>query len=279
MKNKSIKENIYNLKPYFDKYNNNDKQIFKYKQYISNDVRTNKYDSYNNLKHDKLNRNNSNSIIHNNNNNIKNNFDTKRYLKLNLYNSKSVDKESEKLIKQRSLQKINFGKNINCLKLLNNENNKKLSQLKYSSPYKLGPFENKKLTNFGKLYKSGAIPVKLVHGHVSLKIEWLQEPEDINFDPLIITCFEGLIELYHPYNFISKQCCIDLLKSLNSRNKIKLLNWNLTNLLRKALIINNDIVYNNAIDILLLYIDIIKEDIFPYFSILIQPLNKHYSNM
>ena len=72
---------------------------------------------------------------------------------------------------------------------------------------------------------SGGLPIKLVHGNVNLKIKWDIEPEDLNYNPLILICFEGLVELTHPYHFLAKQSCIDLLKASNSRNKIKELNF------------------------------------------------------
>jgi hypothetical protein len=35
----------------------------------------------------------------------------------------------------------------------------------------------------------------------------------INYDPILITCFEGLIEDKHPYNFISRATLKDLLEA------------------------------------------------------------------
>lgn len=36
---------------------------------------------------------------------------------------------------------------------------------------------------------------------------------EINFDPLLITCFEGLKETKHPYNFVAIACIRDLFES------------------------------------------------------------------
>jgi len=36
----------------------------------------------------------------------------------------------------------------------------------------------------------------------------------LEFDPVLIVCFEGLLETDHPYSFAAKQCVIDLLSSV-----------------------------------------------------------------
>ncbi len=42
---------------------------------------------------------------------------------------------------------------------------------------------------------------------------------DLHFDPLLITCFEGLVETAHPYNFIAKQSIKELLESPGAGDK------------------------------------------------------------
>ena len=32
----------------------------------------------------------------------------------------------------------------------------------------------------------------------------------MNYDPVLVTCFEGLIETGHPYNFIAMNCIKDM---------------------------------------------------------------------
>jgi hypothetical protein len=36
---------------------------------------------------------------------------------------------------------------------------------------------------------------------------------DLAYDPLLVTCFEGLIEEKHPYNFIANECVKELLQA------------------------------------------------------------------
>lgn len=40
------------------------------------------------------------------------------------------------------------------------------------------------------------------------------------YDPLLATCFEGLIEDKHPYNFIAYNCIKEMLEEENAGDKI-----------------------------------------------------------
>jgi len=69
--------------------------------------------------------------------------------------------------------------------------------------------------SFAYVYNAGGIPCRILHGSVNLKIQWNTHVilSELNFDPILITCFEGLQETKHPYTFVSKQCIIELLES------------------------------------------------------------------
>ncbi|EGR29135.1 hypothetical protein IMG5_162380 [Ichthyophthirius multifiliis] len=56
-----------------------------------------------------------------------------------------------------------------------------------------------------------------------MEIKWNKEIDlnMISFDSLLITCFEGLSEDKHPYNFIAYNCVDQLLKQNNAEEKIK----------------------------------------------------------
>jgi Parkin co-regulated protein. len=42
----------------------------------------------------------------------------------------------------------------------------------------------------------------------------------LSFDPLLITCFEGLVETLHPYNFIAKEAIKEMLTSPGASEKV-----------------------------------------------------------
>lgn len=107
-----MNENIYNLKNYADKYKSNKKQVYSY-----------------NIK--------SNSPNHTNN---------KTGRKMQLYNSKSLDKDSlRQLIQNKEKNKFIYDLDIN-IPLIKAKNPMKISVVKYNSPVKSGPFEKEKLT-------------------------------------------------------------------------------------------------------------------------------------
>jgi hypothetical protein len=205
-----------------------------------------------------------------------------------LYNSRSLDKESITRLRRINNRFEYDDSNFSPLSRVKDEQfsqgkpklEKKLriSPLKYLSPVKSGPFEKVKTTNFGLVYLSGGIPIKLIHGNVKLKIEWSAYPEDLIYNPLIVICFEGLLEVTHPYNFLAKQASIELLQAPNARNKMKAVIQQCVNLLRKALSYPMELIYSSAILITKLFIQVVKEDMLSYAHLLIQPLNKFTSN-
>ena len=60
--------------------------------------------------------------------------------------------------------------------------------------------------SFAYIYNAGGIPCKIDHGSINNKIKWNMgvDVSDLPFDPILVTCFDGLIEEKHPYNFIAK---------------------------------------------------------------------------
>ncbi|KAF5926990.1 hypothetical protein HPG69_001623 [Diceros bicornis minor] len=64
---------------------------------------------------------------------------------------------------------------------------------------------------FAAVYSKGGIPCRLVHGSVKHRLQWDCPPENLPFDPLLITLAEGLRETKHPYTFVSKEGYRELL--------------------------------------------------------------------
>lgn len=232
-------ENIYNLKGYMDKYKKNLKQVFQY---------------------------NSNSNTNNNQNSKS---------KSKIYNSKSLEKN---LIRKEN--NINNKFDLGLEKNSNKEkNNLKISMIKYSSPIKRGPFDKNKKSSFNFYYESGSIPVKLIHGNVNLKLVWEKLPSDINYDPLLEICFEGLNQICHPFNFLAYQTSIDLLTAINSKNKVIPLLPKLVKILREIFKSEHQNVVLKAIEITRILSDLTKEEFNKYVKLFIQSINKLASEM
>ena len=69
-------------------------------------------------------------------------------------------------------------------------------------------------TAFGSIYSNGGIPCRLVHGSVKNKLMWSQPPEQVSFDPVLVTLAEGLRETVHPFAFVAQNGFKDLFKSM-----------------------------------------------------------------
>ena len=80
---------------------------------------------------------------------------------------------------------------------------------------------------------------------------------EIEFDPILVVCFEGLLETEHPYNFASKQSIKELLQSevnityiQGAKDKVVPILSKLINPLRLALASNVNDTFGNALEIL-----------------------------
>eukprot|EP01015_Nassula_variabilis_P006811 TRINITY_DN15180_c0_g1_i1.p2 TRINITY_DN15180_c0_g1~~TRINITY_DN15180_c0_g1_i1.p2 ORF type:complete len:216 (-),score=43.34 TRINITY_DN15180_c0_g1_i1:37-621(-) len=87
------------------------------------------------------------------------------------------------------------------------------------------PFANQtalKKNSFAYVYSAGGIPCRINHGSVNNRLQWDQNVNlsILPYDPILVTCFEGLIEQQHPYNFIAKQAAIELLEFEDSADKV-----------------------------------------------------------
>ena len=74
-------------------------------------------------------------------------------------------------------------------------------KIKTANPF--GAQSKKQKTNFGYAYAAGSLPFRIDHGCNFNKLKWDQEPENCDYDPLLVNCFEGLLETDHPYSFLA----------------------------------------------------------------------------
>ena len=85
----------------------------------------------------------------------------------------------------------------------------RLTKIKTANPF--GSSTRKHKTNFGYAYGQGTVPCRVNHGCNANKLQWDAPIETIDFDPLLINCFEGLQETDHPYQFVAMQALRELL--------------------------------------------------------------------
>lgn len=152
----------------------------------------------------------------------------------------------------------------------------KLRKIKLGNPFAVG---NKHKTNFGHVYSAGGIPCRIEHGNVNLKLIWSIPPESLEYDPTLIICFEGLLETLHPYNFAAKQCVRELLTAKGAEEKVIPILGRLIPHLKNALICDNPDTFVEAMNVVELLSDLVKENLNPYLHFFLQSINKRSFNL
>ena len=146
---------------------------------------------------------------------------------------------------------------------------------------KLGnPFipSNKHKTNFGFVYSAGGIPCRIEHGAVNLKLVWSIPIEKLDYDPILITCFEGLLETEHPYNFVGKQCIRELLAAEGAKEKVEPILGKLIIPLKEAIKCDNPEIFCEAMNDLEILSNMVKDKLNKYIHFFLQNINKKSFN-
>jgi len=117
------------------------------------------------------------------------------------------------------------------------EEPKVLSKARFDRHKTTDPFatKNQAKTAFARAYIAGEIPCRINHGGVRHTLQWDVDPQEISYDPLLITFFEGLTETEHPYVFVVRAGIPQLLMSEDGGEKAAPLVSRLIPLVRQAL--------------------------------------------
>ncbi|XP_005402531.1 PREDICTED: PACRG-like protein [Chinchilla lanigera] len=120
------------------------------------------------------------------------------------------------------------------------------------NPKTINPFgeQSRVPSAFAAIYSKGGIPCRLVHGSVKHRLQWDCPPENLPFDPLLITLAEGLRETKHPYTFVSKEGFRELLLVKGAPEKAVPLLPRLIPVLRAALVHSDDEVFERGLSAL-----------------------------
>ncbi|XP_003364780.1 PACRG-like protein isoform X1 [Equus przewalskii] len=120
------------------------------------------------------------------------------------------------------------------------------------NPKTINPFGEQSRTPsaFAAIYSKGGIPCRLVHGSVKHRLQWECPPENLPFDPLLITLAEGLRETKHPYTFVSKEGFRELLLVQGAADKAVPLLPRLIPVLKAALAHSDDEVFERGLNAL-----------------------------
>ncbi|XP_062964780.1 PACRG-like protein isoform X2 [Cynocephalus volans] len=120
------------------------------------------------------------------------------------------------------------------------------------NPKTINPFgeQSRASSAFAAIYSKGGIPCRLVHGSVKHRLQWACPPENLPFDPLLITLAEGLRETKHPYTFVSKEGFRELLLVKGAFEKAMPLLPRLIPVLKAALVHLDDEVFERGLNAL-----------------------------
>ena len=150
--------------------------------------------------------------------------------------------------------------------------------LLYKSKMKISDIFSKKMTKYKTYfplhYNQNLIPCHLFHKASSFKLIWDKPFKEIDYSKVLTACFEGIIETAHPYKFISRQACKELLMAENSHIKIIPILSKLYDYIRIALLDENDETFLDACDICLLLVIYGGDEGFPYIKLLLSPFQK-----
>eukprot|EP00281_Chroomonas_sp_CCMP1168_P035164 CAMPEP_0206255380 /NCGR_PEP_ID=MMETSP0047_2-20121206/24214_1 /ASSEMBLY_ACC=CAM_ASM_000192 /TAXON_ID=195065 /ORGANISM="Chroomonas mesostigmatica_cf, Strain CCMP1168" /LENGTH=262 /DNA_ID=CAMNT_0053681771 /DNA_START=48 /DNA_END=833 /DNA_ORIENTATION=- len=102
-------------------------------------------------------------------------------------------------------------------------------------------------TKFGGVFNAGGIPARLQHGAVKVRLQWSRDPASLDYDPLLVTCAEGLLETEHPYAYASRACFGELLAAEGGGEKAAPLVARIVPSLRAALLSSNKAVFDGGV--------------------------------
>jgi len=151
----------------------------------------------------------------------------------------------------------------------------KLRSIKLGNPFSLA---NKHKTSFGYIYSAGGIPCRIEHGAVSMKLVWDIPVEQLDYNPILITCFEGLLETEHPYNFIGKQCIRELLTAKRAEEKVLPILNKLIGPLKEALKCDIPEIFCEALNDLEILSNLVKDKLNKYLHFFLQNINRKSFN-
>jgi hypothetical protein len=133
-------------------------------------------------------------------------------------------------------------------------------------------------TKFASAFNSGGIPCRLWHGAANVSIKWSKDPSLLDFDPLLVTCAEGLCETEHPYAFASRACFRELLASEDGGVKATPLVARIVPSLRAALVSPNKLVFAGGVEAVIQLSEAVRDAMNPHIHILVVQMNKRNSD-
>eukprot|EP00742_Colponemidia_sp_Colp-10_P007075 GILJ01007595.1.p1 GENE.GILJ01007595.1~~GILJ01007595.1.p1 ORF type:complete len:291 (-),score=37.82 GILJ01007595.1:324-1166(-) len=138
------------------------------------------------------------------------------------------------------------------------------------------PFSSKAKhkTNFGYIYSKGGIPCRINHGSVVNRLQWDRNPTEIDYNPLLVHCFEGLAETEHPFVFVARQAVKELLESEGAYEKTCPLLSQLVPHIRTCLMSKSKEIFDAGLESITQLSNLLGPSFNDCLGVLLLPMNK-----
>ncbi|PRP74400.1 hypothetical protein PROFUN_10298 [Planoprotostelium fungivorum] len=138
--------------------------------------------------------------------------------------------------------------------------------------------KQKHVSNFGSAYQEGSIPCRINHGSVNMYIQWDISPQELDYNPLLVTCGEGLLETQHPYTLLARSAFKELLAAPGAVDKTVPLLLKIIPSIRTALRSTTEDTFIAGLKALGQLSDCVGEHLNVHIPVLIVPLNSKMSH-
>ncbi|XP_069140020.1 PACRG-like protein [Argopecten irradians] len=144
------------------------------------------------------------------------------------------------------------------------------------NPKTVDPFKSpaRNQSAFAAVYTNGGVPCRLFHGSVKHKLAWETPPEQVSFDPVLVTLAEGIKETVHPYMFVARTGFKELLEVDGSTEKVLPILPKVCVAVRSALSHSESSVFDAGLDAVLQLSDVVGPSLNQHLKLLMVPIAK-----
>jgi hypothetical protein len=130
-------------------------------------------------------------------------------------------------------------------------------------------------TRFASAYAGGHIPACIDHGCNTNRLKWSTSPDESEYDPLLVLCFEAIVEREHPYLFLARQMLTDMLNADGATQKCQPLVPALVGAARGALMSKDEGAVSFAITALTMLSRVVGQAMNPQLKMLVAQLHRN----
>jgi len=142
----------------------------------------------------------------------------------------------------------------------------------------INPFDGRDashISSFANAYNNRDLPCRLMHGSVTHNLRWETDIEHVQYDPLVVTFAEGLVETRHPYHFVARKGLKDLLTAHGAGARTVPLVHRLIRPIRATLVSRDADVYQGGITALVDLSHAVGAALNPHIKLLLGQLAKN----